>query len=97
METVQQNGRFTLFSSKFLSIYSILYVYTPEHSPELTRTTFVFFTLNSIAFLSLIQQSLSKQILLFPSADKKSLFKNKNYTFKWANCDGTEHLSGKSA
>ena len=24
METVQQNGRFTLFSSKFLSIYSIL-------------------------------------------------------------------------
>ena len=42
METVQQNGRFTLFSSKFLSIYSILYVYTPEHSPELTRTTFVF-------------------------------------------------------
>ena len=27
METVQQNGRFTLFSSKFLSnIYSILYV-----------------------------------------------------------------------
>ena len=27
METVQQNGRFTLFSSKFLSIYSILYVY----------------------------------------------------------------------
>ena len=28
METVQQNGRFTLFSSKFSSnIYSILYVY----------------------------------------------------------------------
>ena len=26
METVQQNGRFTLFSSKFLSMYSILYV-----------------------------------------------------------------------
>ena len=26
METVQQNGRFTLFSIKFLSIYSILYV-----------------------------------------------------------------------
>ena len=25
METVQQNGRFTLFSSKFLSMYSILY------------------------------------------------------------------------
>ena len=25
METVQQNGPFTLFSSKFLSIYSILY------------------------------------------------------------------------
>ena len=25
METVQQNGRFTLFSSKFLSIHSILY------------------------------------------------------------------------
>ena len=29
METVQQNGRFTLFSSKFLSIYSILYGQTP--------------------------------------------------------------------
>ena len=29
METVQQNGRFTLFSSKFPSnIYSILYGYT---------------------------------------------------------------------
>jgi len=27
LETVQQNGRFTLFSSKFLSIYSILYVF----------------------------------------------------------------------
>ena len=27
METVQQNGRFTLFSGKFLSIYSILYAY----------------------------------------------------------------------
>ena len=26
METVQQNGRFTLFSSKFLSIYYILMV-----------------------------------------------------------------------
>ena len=25
METVQQNGRFTLFSIKLLSIYSILY------------------------------------------------------------------------
>ena len=29
METVQQNGRFTLFSSKFLSIYSILYGKNP--------------------------------------------------------------------
>ncbi len=30
MATVQQNGRFTLFSSKFPSnIYSILYVYSP--------------------------------------------------------------------
>ena len=29
METVQQNGRFTLFSSNFLSIYSILYVSVP--------------------------------------------------------------------
>ena len=27
METIQKNGRFTLFSSKFLSIYSILYDY----------------------------------------------------------------------
>ena len=27
METVQQNGRFTLFSSKFHSIYSIFYVW----------------------------------------------------------------------
>ena len=30
METVQQNGRFTLFSSKFLSIYSILYAFNPR-------------------------------------------------------------------
>ena len=30
METVQQNGRFTLFSSKFLSIYSILYAHNTE-------------------------------------------------------------------
>ena len=31
METVQQNGRFTLFSSKFPSnIYSILYGFTPS-------------------------------------------------------------------
>ena len=30
METVQQNGRFTLFSSKFYSnIYSILFDYAP--------------------------------------------------------------------
>ena len=29
METVQQNGRFTLFFSKFLSIYSILYGFRP--------------------------------------------------------------------
>ena len=32
METVQQNGRFTLFSSKFLSIYSILYDYREKNS-----------------------------------------------------------------
>ena len=31
METVQQNGRFTLFSIKFLSIYSILYVNSLEN------------------------------------------------------------------
>ena len=30
METVQQNGRFTLFSIKFLSIYSILYAYLSD-------------------------------------------------------------------
>jgi len=30
METVQQNGCFTLFSNKFLSIYSILYGCRPE-------------------------------------------------------------------
>ena len=29
METVQQNGGFTLFSIKFLSIYSILYAANP--------------------------------------------------------------------
>ena len=33
METVQQNGRFTLFSSKFLSMYSILYVSHPNLIP----------------------------------------------------------------
>ena len=31
METVQQNGRFTLFSIKFLSIYSILYEYNRKY------------------------------------------------------------------
>jgi len=31
METVQQNGRFTLFSSKFTSIYSILYGRNPKN------------------------------------------------------------------
>ena len=35
METVQQNGRFTLFSSKFLSnIYSILFVQVTLYSKE---------------------------------------------------------------
>ena len=34
METVQQNGRFTLFSSIFLSIYSILYAYNMWHNFE---------------------------------------------------------------
>jgi len=41
METVQQNGRFTLFSSKFPSnIYSILYDYTVYrvYSPIKYRT-----------------------------------------------------------
>ena len=33
METVQQNGRFTLFSSKFPSnIYSVLYGYISTHN-----------------------------------------------------------------
>ena len=40
METVQQNGRFTLFSSKFLSIYSILYGHIPPKEPSPTRETF---------------------------------------------------------
>ena len=43
METVQQNGRFTLFSSKFLSIYSILYVFIRSRSMDLIPegTTFI--------------------------------------------------------
>ena len=36
METVQQNGRFTLFSNKFLSIYSILYGRNPVDSSRNT-------------------------------------------------------------
>ena len=48
METVQQNGRFTLFSSKFLSLYSILYAYKPlyeslyvsNHDSQLTTLIF---------------------------------------------------------
>ena len=42
METVQQNGRFTLFSSKFpSSIYSILFVH---NSPICKLTELSFFT-----------------------------------------------------
>ena len=37
METVQQNGRFTLFSSKFLSIYSILYEYNIYYFLQMKR------------------------------------------------------------
>ena len=37
METVQQNGRFTLFSIKFLSIYSILYEYISREEASLNR------------------------------------------------------------
>ena len=52
METVQQNGRFTLFSSKFLSIYSILYVYNRSSS------------LIAIIFKAWNLQSTNKQIRL---------------------------------
>ena len=43
METVQQNGRFTLFSSKFHSnIYSILFIpYPLDPSPEVYMTIWV--------------------------------------------------------
>ena len=40
METVQQNGRFTLFSSKFLSIYSILYGCNHVFNYPNSKTTF---------------------------------------------------------
>ena len=42
METVQQNGRFTLFSSKFLSIYSILYGFTTSGSKDIEVKIFDF-------------------------------------------------------
>ena len=42
METVQQNGRFTLFSSKFLSIHSILYGTPPSfHAKHCVSNSFV--------------------------------------------------------
>ena len=41
METVQQNGRFTLFSIKFLSIYSILY--GNKQTDTQTREMYIYF------------------------------------------------------
>ena len=68
METVQQNGRFTLFSSKFLSIYSILYVYNPPTFSSIsanlnfkglsTFRTFAVFTLQSILVNSRFYQGI---------------------------------------
>ena len=51
METVQQNGRFTLFSSKFLSIYSILYAYNIIFFLDLAG--FIFLDLIILFFLDL--------------------------------------------
>ena len=57
METVQQNGRFTLFSSKFISIYSILYAYRPlllfnspidAYEPGDIRWRYLFFSIKNL-------------------------------------------------
>ena len=64
METVQQNGRFTFFSSKFLSIYSILYgEYTVVLTKDATSETIV---RNLYCFLFLF--------LRFPTASNFLLF-----------------------
>ena len=53
METVQQNGRFTLFSSKFPSnIYSILYVYSPSSTIRKTELTSSILEILEIRFRS---------------------------------------------
>ena len=63
METVNQNGRFTLFSIKFLSIYSILYVFgaslaLDEDSPY-TNSSFVY--IRSAAFIIVVTQKIVLQ------------------------------------
>jgi len=50
METVQQNGRFTLFSSKFLSIYSILYAYLPLFQGGLGIVPFLWLEISILPF-----------------------------------------------
>ena len=52
METVQQNGRFTLFSSKFLSIYFILYVFhTRSIEDDMQLQAPQIYSLNYIYFI----------------------------------------------
>ena len=68
METVQQNGRFTLFSSKFLSIYSILYAYNIIFFLDLAN--FIFLDLDILLFLELANFIfLDLDILLFLELD----------------------------
>ena len=67
METVQQNGRFTLFSCKFPSnIYSILYVYINVLilGPDLSVRKFI---------------NLRLKIINFTQIQRKKKFRGKNY------------------
>ena len=68
METVQQNGRFTVFSSKFPSnIYSILYVYMYVLilGPDLSVRKFINLRLKSIHFTQIQRKKTSGERMIF--------------------------------
>ena len=63
METVQQNGRFTLFSSKFPSIYSILYAYGPEHLfIEKNFLQIISFSFNQFSYVLMLNNEFNSPI-----------------------------------
>jgi len=65
METLQQNGRFTLFSTKFHSnIYSILFNIF-SWLPFLTKKTFTQYNFNMIEPLQIFVKHMAKNLQKF--------------------------------